>query len=217
MSETRIIIVTVALVSVLSALSAASASASWFVGGTELKTSAALATTEVVDEIATMLTPLLGITIVCSGGSLKDVDPQIIAGNSVRAEALKFLGCNVTQPAMGCSLEEKNQTIDTTPITAQVFLGTGDSDRVVYSPQSKATIANIPFNETNTCAFASLEPVKGSITDSVPGGQLEEVTETLVGLGSVENNSLEMGGDKVVIDGGRALVKLASGSKWSFR
>jgi hypothetical protein len=213
------IITTIGIVAcVFSALGAASASANWFVGGTELKTSARLATAEVIDEIPTILVPNLGIAATCSGGTFDNVSPEIIAGNSVKAQALKFLGCNITKPATGCSFEEPNQTISTVPITATAFLGPGEEIRVVYLAQTKGTIAVIPFKEENTCALTGLEPVKGLITDGVPKGQLEATSETLVGLGSVENNSLEIGaGNKVTIEGGKALVRLASGSKWSFK
>jgi hypothetical protein len=220
MFRVKIVTIMGVVACVFSALGAASASANWFVGGTELKTSAILATAEVVDEIPVILVPSLNdLAATCSGGgTLNNSSPEIIAGNSVKAEALIFLGCNVTNPPTGCSLAKPNQAIPTLPITAHAFLGPGEEVRVIYLAQTKNTLAEIEFSESNECALTGRQILKGSITDGVPRGQLEATTETLVGLGSVENNSLEGGGGaKVKIVGGKALVKLASGSKWSFQ
>jgi hypothetical protein len=216
MFRAKIITIISLIACAFSALGAVSASASWFVGGTELKTSAQLATAAVIDEIPTLLVPAVSdLALTCTGGTLDNASPEIIAGNSVKAQALKFLGCEVTNPAKGCALE--GTTISTFPITAVASLGPGEEVRVKYLPQTKNIIAEVEFGEANTCAFNSLESVKGSITEGIPKGQLEAATETLVGLGSVENNSLEVGNSKIIIKGGRGLVKLASGSKWSFK
>jgi hypothetical protein len=197
-----------------SAWGTASASAGWFVGGTQLTTSARLATAEVVDEIPTVLVPSLNLAVTCNGGTFDNASPEIIAGNSVKAQALTFLECKtITPPA--CELE--GSTIGTVPIIAVASLGPGEEVRVKYLPQTKTTITSVEFKSGNECAFKGIQSVTGSITEGIPKGQLEAATETLVGLGSVENNSLQIGGNKVVIDGGRGLVKLASGSKWSFR
>src|ERR1700679_1748007 len=111
MFKTKIIIATAILACAASALSAAPASAVWFVNGTALTTTAKLATNEVVDEIPTLLLPSVGIVGSCSGGILDNVSPEIIAGNSVKAQALHFLGCQITTPAH-CVI---NETITTTP------------------------------------------------------------------------------------------------------
>jgi hypothetical protein len=215
MSRAKIITIINLIACAVSALGVTSASASWFVGGTQLTTSARIATAEAVDEIPRILVPADELAFTCSGGTFDNVSPEIIAGNSVKAQALHFLGCETIHPASGCALA--SPTISTVPITAQASLGPGEEVRVTYLPQTKSLIAEVEFSETNTCAFTGVEAVKGSITDGIPKGQLEAATETLVGLGSVENNSLEAGGSKVTIDGGRGLVKLASGSKWSFK
>jgi len=203
-----------------SAMAAGSASASWFVGGTELKTSAKLSTTAVVDEPTTLSVPALGLSVLCKGGVLDGVSPEIIAGETGKAASLKFLSCNTTVPATGCALEESNQAIPTLGINAKASLksGSGVEDRVLFSPQTKGTFAEIKFSEANTCAFNSVEPVKGEVIVGAPTGQTESVGQAIVGLGSVENNSLEIGkGNKAFLNGGKALLTLASGSKWSFK
>src|ERR1700679_2212078 len=123
MFRTKIIIATAILACAASALSAAPASAVWFVEGTALTTTAKLATAAVVDEIPTLLAPAIGLVGTCSGGTLDNVSPEIIAGNSVKAQALHFLGCKTTQPA-NCSLA--SESITTVPITAQASLGPGE-------------------------------------------------------------------------------------------
>ena len=59
--------------------------------------------------------------------------------------------------------------------------------------------------------------MNGSVRVNAPTGQTEEELQAIEGQGSFENNSLEVAGDKSYIEGGKALLKLASGSKWSFR
>jgi len=202
----------------LSAAVAGSASANWFVGGTELKTSAALATTTVVDEPSTLLVPTLSLSIVCSGKTLDGTSPEIIAGNIGKAASLKFLECNTTKPATGCALETANEPIPTLPVSARASLGSGEADRVLFVPQTKGTFAEIKFSEADTCALGPALILKGAVTFGAPTGQLELLNQAIVGLGSIENNSLEIGsGNKAFIDGGKVLLRLASDSKWSFK
>lgn len=207
-----------ATVMVLSALGTASASANWFVGGTELKTSAALSTGVVVDEPATLLVPALSLSVVCSGGDIDELGIVVEPVDRELIESRRYLSCNTTKPATGCALTEKNQSITFGPARGRAFLATSPEDRILLSAATKGTLAEINFSEANTCAFAGPEPVKGSVTLGLPTGQTESVAQAVTGLGSVENNSLEIGaGNKAFIDGGRALSTLASGSKWSFR
>jgi hypothetical protein len=217
MSQVKIAMLAVAAMLVLSAISVTSASAGWFVNGTELKTSAAISTAAALDEIPTISVPNIDLEALCSGAALVGAKPEIIAGSTLKAESVKFLGCNVTKPSSGCSFSEANATIATLPMVATLSLGSGESDRIVFAPQTKSTITDVEMNESNECAFNGTEPITGSYVENVPNGQLEGVSETLVGLGSVENNSLQSDGEKTYVEGGRALVKLASGSKWSFR
>jgi hypothetical protein len=221
MSRTKVSLIALVAMVVLSSIGAVSASAAdeWFVNGSLLKTAAALSTTAKVDEDASLLVPGLGVSILCGGSQLDGESPEIIPGDSGKAKALTFLGCKVTKPLTGCTLKETpEQSIPTLPVNALAVLTTkSPENRVIFTPQTKKTFAEIEFNENNTCGLAGLVPVKGSVTVAAPTGQTEEVAQAIVGLGSVENNSLEIGsGNKAYIDGGKALLTLASGSKWSF-
>jgi hypothetical protein len=199
-----------------STLGTASASAEWLVGGTVLSGSAALSTQDLVDITSTLLVPTLGLSIVCGGRFLDLSDPLIIAPDRGYASSLTFLGCNVTAPASGCSLEEKEERIATAAVLGRAFLGTGEEDRVLFVPETKGVFTNISFSERNTCAFNGAEPVKGSFIAGLPTGRLNLATQSIVDLGSVENNSLEVAGQKAFLDGGRELATLVSGSTWSF-
>lgn len=204
----------------LSFLGTASASANWFIGGEELKTSAALSATAAVDQSPTFLVPALGVTIECSG-SFNHWELGGISHNITRYLSvfrIRLLGCSITHPLSGCKTQPANQTIDTLAVNGSPFLTKPTQDSLLISPQTKNTLAEIEFNEENTCALAGLEPLKGELTVGMPTGQTEEVAQAIVGLGSVENNSLEIGaGNKTYLIGGKILLTLASGSKWSFR
>jgi hypothetical protein len=199
-----------------SALGAATASAEWLVGGTVLTGSAAVSPHILVHITSTFLVPALGVSLVCGGSTLDAVNALIIAPDRGFASSLSFLGCNVTVPATGCALEEKGETISTTAVLGRAFLGPGEEDRVLFSPETKGVFTNISFSEKNTCAFNGLEPVKGSFISALPTGRLNLTTQSLVDLGSVENNSLEVGGQKAFMHGGKVLASLTIGSAWSF-
>jgi len=219
MSRVKVMMMALFAVFAVSAAAVSSASAVWLVNGTTLVGSAPLATTAVVDEATKLLVPTLGdLTVVCSGSTLDGAKPEITAGDTGKAESLRFLACNTTHPATGCALKTANETISTNPINARAFLGKGEEDRVLFSPQTPPIFTEIPFAEKNECAFEGLTAVKGSVTIGAPTGQLELLSQLITGLGSVENNSLEIGSGttKAYLIGGGALLRLASDSKWSF-
>jgi hypothetical protein len=200
----------------LSALGAASASATWFVNGTTLTGSAALSSAAAVDAESTLLVPALNLAIKCNGKFLDGLQPQIFGSDRGYAAALTFLGCNTVTPAK-CALAKENQPIATTAILALAAKGTGEAVKVTFKPETKTTFTNISFSEENTCAFNGLEPVTGELVAGAPTGQLSLSAQPLTGLGSTEgNNSLLIDGDRSFLDGGSALLTLASGSKWNF-
>jgi len=218
MFKIRPIVVVLYAAFVLSAIVTSSASAGWFIEGKELAagSTAALATTAKVDEVSTLLVPNLSISVVCSGSTLDAVSPEIIGGDTAKAASLRFLDCNTTKPATGCALATANQTIPTLGITATAKEATYPDEKLLVAAQTKNTLAEMEFNEANTCAFNGLEPVKGSLTLNVPTLQEERAVLPVEGQGSIENNSLEIGsGNKAFIDGGKALLKLASGKVFS--
>jgi len=221
MSRVKMMVMALVALMVLGALGAVSASADeWFVSGALLKVLAKLASTAAVDEDATLLVPSVsGLAVLCGGKTLDVEGGEILPGDTFSIQSLKFLGCKTTKPATGgCELEKPEQTISTLPILGLADLGpSSPAVRLLLTPQTKSTFAEIAFNENNTCAFTGVEPVKGKITLNAPSGQTEEASQPVGALGSVENNSLEIGaGNKAFIDGGRVLLRLESGSKWSF-
>jgi hypothetical protein len=217
MTRFKVMFVALLAVAAVSVVAVSSASAIWMVGGTNFHGTANLATTAVVHENARLLVPSLeDLTITCSGAFLDGTEPRIEALDKGFAKELKFLSCNTGKA--GCELEEKNQAIGTLPLLALAELGPGESVKLLFSPETKATFAQIKFLETNTCALAGVQPVKGSVNLSSPDGQLELLSHLLTVLGSFENNSLEIGsgGNHAYLVGGKALLRLQSDSKWSF-
>jgi hypothetical protein len=212
MLKAKILVAASVVTCSFSALYATSASAGWFVNGAELKTSAALTTAEVIDQIPVFNVPMLPLKVACKGGTLVGVEPEIIAPSSVSERSVVFRECTVTEPT-ACSLESPE--IRTEPITAQVSLAAGESDKIVYSTTA-SHIAEFALGGTS-CSIAGKKAVTGSVTERAPHGQLESSIETLEGLGSIENNSLDVANDVTYLEGGKALVKLTSGSKWSFK
>jgi hypothetical protein len=220
MSKVKATLSVCVVVASFSAVASGPAFANWFVNGAELKSSAGVSTTAKVDEFVRFLVPALSdLTVECSGATFDATSPEIVGpGASGKAASVRFLSCNTTKPATGCALQEANQTISTLGVNVREFLTSGTTDGILFSPQTKKTFAEVAFNESNTCALAGLQPVKGAVTGTVPTGQTEEVAQSLMCLGSVENNSLEIGsGNKTYVTGGAALITLASGSKWSFK
>ncbi len=191
-----------------------SASAGWFVGGTELKGSAALATTAQIQTASILTIPKLKGEITCEQ-AMALAAAAILAGQPEIAALLIFLFC--TSPAQGCPLNPATATISTQPLVASVTKGPkAPEDWVNIRPRTKSLLATIPYAEKTTCAFEGNEPVSGSLTLRMPTGQSEETAQAIEGMGSFENNSLEVAGSKAYLGGGKILLKLASGSKWSF-
>ena len=220
MSRIKITVMALFAVVALSAMIASSASAAgWHVNGTELgkNSKQALTTAATVDTAATLsiVTKSETIQIKCSGATLNGTSPEIIGTNEGMAKALTFTGCATTKPATKCALSIS--TVATNPIKVFVTKGSGEADVATFDPLSEEPFADIPFAETDTCAFTEPEPVSGSVRVNAPTGQTEEELQAIEGQGSFENNSLEVAKDKAYIEGGKALLKLASGSKWSFR
>jgi hypothetical protein len=216
MSRIRVVIMALGAVAAFSALSVSSASAGWLINGTSLGDgSAALSTQALVDEESTLLVPALKLAIKCNGHFLDGLSPQIFGLDRGFVLALTFLGCQTVTPEH-CELKQQPRSIETTAILALASLGKGEAVNVAFTPE-KTPFANIVFSEENTCVFNATEPVTGSLVAGAPTGQLSLLAQPLVGLGSTEgNNSLRIDGDPAFLDGGSALLTLASDSKWSF-
>jgi hypothetical protein len=207
----------------LGALDATSASAEWLVAGTVLSGSAPL-TGQFLGDVSVKggfrgwlgRVPILGLLFQCGAHFTLGKNVLLISPDRGSASSLTFLGCNTTEPAMGCALAEAEQPIATDPLLLRAFLGPNEEDRLLISAETKGRITSIRFNEANTCAFNSEEPVKGSFIVGLPTGRLDLKAQSLVGLGSIENNSLEIGGQRMTLAEGNALLQLASGSTFDF-
>jgi len=217
MSRIKITMLALGLAVMVSALGAEPVSAAWLINGTSLTGSAALSTQALVDEEFTLLVPALKLQITCNGHFLDGTNPQIFGTNKASATALTFLGCSTVTPTE-CELEPRSTSIATAPILATATKGPGESVRATFTPETGTTFANLKFIKTTECALKGTEPVTGAFVAGVPTGKLSLSAQALTGLGSTEgNNSLQFfGGDKMFLEGGRALLTLASGSKWSF-
>jgi hypothetical protein len=218
MSKVKVAAAALFVVFAMSVIAVNSASAEWLIGGTALTGTAALLSTALVDEKTKLLVPSLeDLTLECVGETLDGENPTLIAPDKGFASKLTFLGCSTVKPASGCAIEAQPVGISTVPILALAALKTGEEDKVTFTPETKKIFTEIPFSSTNTCAFNGLEAVTGSVTVGAPTGTLELLNQAIVGLGSFENNSLEIGGtNKAYLVGGKALLRLASDSKWSF-
>jgi hypothetical protein len=214
MSKVKLVVaIFLAALTVTAVASASASAAQWYVNNAALANGAkeALNTTAVVDESAVLNAPKLSLKITCA--TLTGVKPEIIGKEKGAAEHLTFGTCSEIEPKT-CKLEVP--TVETVPITALVSAKTGTDDRVLFSPTSGKTFATLTF--VGSCALAGEKGVNGLVNVDAPDGQTEQTTHLIDGLGSVENNSLEIGAQKAFIEKGKALLKLATGTNtWSFR
>jgi hypothetical protein len=199
-----------------SAAAAQSASANWFVGGSELAAgkSAALASLANGGLLLRFINSGTPFIVAC-GGPIHTSGGFIQSGNTAKATSIVFLGCENVTPAT-CKLASAE--IKSKPIKATAALGASSpADRLTFSPQTGKELATLTF-EAGACAIEEAA-IKGSVTMGAPKGQNEEVEQVLEGLGSVENNSLEVGANKAFLQDCPVppLVALASGSKWGFK
>ncbi len=87
----------------------------------------------------------------------------------------------------------------------------------MLTPETKHVLAVVPFTEGGDCALEGDQMILGAVTLAMKTGQTEESPQAIESLGSFENNSMEIVGDKTYVESGKALVRLASGStSWSF-
>jgi hypothetical protein len=230
-SKVGMIIVALFMAVALSAVAASVASAAdeWFIGGTKLSQlsskNAPLATAVPLDEsIILTINPLRGEAedkVECKG--LSSTEPYISAGGGGMARAVIFEKCKITKPTVGCELEAEGATknlrnITTNPLAITTLLmGSPTKVNINVKPLTGKTFATVPFVEGEMCLGGIGEvPVTGSVLVLSSDGALGQTVHTVMAQGSLENNSLEVAGDKSILEGGLALVKLASGANWSF-
>jgi hypothetical protein len=208
----RLTLISIACLAVLS-LTAGSAQAGWLIGGKPLLSgSAAIATTASLDNPSTLSVPSLGLQLLCAGPSLW-LQNGLQPPDLLIIQQLLLHNCLLQFPE-GCRLV----TVGHTPWVALTFPVPGPVYHTVYRPKTKKILGEYQFEENGKCALEGSVPLEGSYTVKNPSFSTESETHVFEDLGSVENNSLELGaGNKAYFTGGSELVKLASGSKWSFQ
>jgi hypothetical protein len=195
----------------------------WFVGGAKLAAgkSAALATAIPVDEFAKLrINPGGGTSEVimeCTGANLIGDEAYISGGAGGMAKSLIFEKCSITKPTTGCALIGQPETILTNALSINTSLaGPNTKVSIKVHPLAQEAFFTLDLAEGSTCLFGAKFSVSGSVSILSSDGTSETATHTIMAQGSVENNNLETFGEKDIIEGGLALLKLASGSKWSF-
>jgi hypothetical protein len=219
---------------VLSAATASAPSAAdeWFIGGTKLSQlsskNAPLSMLVPVDEFSTItLNPLGGASEVrmkCEGTNISAATAYISAGGGGMAKSLVFEKCKIAQPTSNCELEKEGtgpknlRNIETNALGITTLLvGSPTKVGINLKPLTGKVFVALKLAETNTCLGGATEaPVNGSVLILSSDGPTEATVHTLMAQGSLENNSLEIGGDKTIIEGGLALAKLANTANWSF-
>jgi hypothetical protein len=215
MSKRTTMAVFVALLTLGGTESTPAPAASLFVGGIKLSTGskAIVASKAAVDESVLFNAPSLSLRIGCSGSNA--IASTLIGENKGEAEARVFEGCSEIAPT-NCKLDEPTITTEAVITTFSVATKAPEA-RFVLEPKIGHLFAGIGI-EGPKCTLQGEKPVNGTVKGKLPTGQSEEASQLVEGLGSTEgNNSLEIGGNKFFIEKGKGLVKLASGSKWSFR
>ncbi|HEY3759908.1 MAG TPA: hypothetical protein VGL37_09105 [Solirubrobacteraceae bacterium] len=225
--KSRIGIVAVTLFAAVatSALVVGSASADeWFIEGAKLTAgkSAALATSAPVDEFAKFrVNPgnAEEVAIECKGANLTGEEAYVSSGTGGMAKSLAFEGCSVTKFPSGstCALEGQPENIRTNALGITTSLaGPNTKVRINIHPLTKKTFVELNFGTSTCLGGGGIKSINGSVFILSSDGASEAVTHTIMAQGSLENNSLEFFSNKAIVEGGLALVKLASGSKWSF-
>jgi hypothetical protein len=191
--------------------STAFAADSWYVNGTKLVGSAAFAQTasltgsELIDHPAEAGNK---IKIKCAG-PLLIIGGGISAPDTNWANKLIFHGCAAEEPKT-CTIEgliETGEVVSLAELSSRGVL-------ILFKPKAGNTFATINF-EGEKCGIAGEKPVNGQVGLVSPHGATEAAEQELEGLGSIENNSLEIAGAKAYLKG-TAKLKLSSGAKWGF-
>jgi hypothetical protein len=206
-----------ALCAVGSSAASAATKMSWFVGGKALTKgeNVALASKAVVDSPIVITAPGLGLEIKCTG--YNPGKSEIQGGEEMGlAESNLFEGCSVESPS-NCQIQPP-RTIGPGPMLWESELVRTFLDhytRWYLRPRTGNKLGTIDF-EGEGCALTGEQALTGSVDLKAPSLESEEATQPLEALGTTENNSLELAGNKAYIASGKILLKLASGSKWSF-
>jgi hypothetical protein len=185
---------------------AGTASAGWFVEGSELTGTAALATTASVDENFKLTAA--GITIECTGSTLNSASPELKAPNLIAASSLTFSECKST-PSEPCTLATK--TISTVALLAELSGLAFPEVKAIFAPKTKTTFATIKFNGSE-CALAGTQPINGKATTTLLAGQEEKTFQQI--KVKTTKGEFKLGSSEAELTGA-ALLKLISGAPFT--
>jgi hypothetical protein len=222
MSKVRIVVAVFVAALAFSAVASSSALAGmgWFVGGVRQGASGsqALTNTARVTEGAVLSVPSLNLKLTCAALSGEKVE---LSGTTLgKAKHLFFENCSEIEPVT-CVLASKNVTV--APVLALPELsGSPTKLLILFHPETGKEFAQVNFvknpAQSKACAggLSGEKPVDGAVNLLAPTGLTEHAEQELEGLGTTDNNSLEVAGDKGYIEGGKAFLKLANSAEWSF-
>jgi hypothetical protein len=190
-------------------LGVASASASsWWVGGTELTSSAPFASS--TNTLRTVTMKFNTITIECTGVELKSAD--LVGQSGGQIEHLVLTGCHM-QGSGGCSL--RNTKIESKPLKMEPALyEKSPEDKVVLKPVTGKLFMEISVGGASCGHPEEGAEIEGQMTLALPTGREELAEQELefitLAAGELHGwiGSWTLGGD--------VKAKLASGKSWSF-
>jgi hypothetical protein len=217
MSRVKIIGAALGVMFALSAVTSTSALAStesWYVSGSKLASgsAAALSTKIAVDKPIVINTPGLPLKISCP--SLGATSPKIVGESTLEVASLKFGECSVIEPTT-CTLSTPE--INTEPSKGDVHEVLRIFGVEVYLWFASGPSKDASFTlDGSSCAISGVKALTGHFATEGPTLEKEEVTQAVLALGSIENNSLQLANSRTYIENGEFLLKLESGSKWSF-
>jgi hypothetical protein len=156
----------------------------------------------------------VSILILCGGIHL--INGRILPPNMDFVEAIDFLNCHTISPTpTNCQLTG-GQTTLTLIITGPLLSFQRSLTRALFRPESGKIFTEIPFQEGTSCAVEGAVPVKGELIGGTPTLNESRAEQGLVGLGSEENNNLEVGSGNKGFLLGKILLQLEGGLNWSF-
>jgi hypothetical protein len=203
-SKTKAVLAMVVVVVAVSASASASA-ASWFVGGSELGTSASLAPSSQLMEGITW--QFSNASIECTGLEFKA--GEILAHNGGQVEHLVFTGCLLRAGTQSCALSSPK--IESKPLKIEAALGSkSPEDTVVLKPVTGKVFAEYTIVGSSCALDEEDGEVEGQATFVLSKGREEAAEQELLVRGSLK---APFGSWTL---GGKVKVKLSSGKSWSF-
>jgi hypothetical protein len=131
--------------------------------------------------------------------------------NTGGAEHLTYEGCSEIEPE-GCTIKEE---IITAPVVMTFETGPKEPEaRVRLAPKTGHELAELEFK--GSCSLAGVKPINGVLILGLPLAGTELTTQPLVPLGTTENNSLELAGQKGYLAKGKILRKIINELTFSF-